>query len=59
MVNVVTAGVISPALSHDPRLLAMGMVLLMSAGLACWGAYLWISRHRPADPTEPAPEIVD
>jgi DHA1 family bicyclomycin/chloramphenicol resistance-like MFS transporter len=59
MVNVVTAGVISPALSHDPRLLALGMVLLMCGGLGCWGAYLHLSHRTPGDPTEPAPEIVD
>jgi DHA1 family bicyclomycin/chloramphenicol resistance-like MFS transporter len=59
MVNVVTAGVISPAISHDPRLLAVGMVVLMCAGLGCWGAYLRISHRKPGEPTEPAPEIVD
>ena len=59
MVNVVTAGMISPAISHDSRLLAAGMVVLMCAGLGCWSAYLRISHRKPGEPTEPAPEIVD
>lgn len=59
MVNVVTAGVISPAVSHDPRLLAVGMVGLMAAGFVSWLAYLRLSRRKPGDATEPAPEIPD
>ena len=48
MVNVVTAGVISPAVSHDTRWLAIAMVLLMAAGLASWLLFLRASRRRPA-----------
>jgi DHA1 family bicyclomycin/chloramphenicol resistance-like MFS transporter len=59
MVNVVTAGVISPAISHDTRLLAIGMVLLMVAGLASWLAYLHLASRKAGEATEPAPEIVD
>ncbi|MBL8517280.1 MAG: multidrug effflux MFS transporter [Betaproteobacteria bacterium] len=40
MVNATTAGLISPALSHSPQWLAVGMVCLMAGGLACWVAYL-------------------
>ena len=58
MVNVVTAGVISPALSKDTRLLAIGMAALMAMGYACWRLYLR-SAHRKAldEPTRPAPEL--
>jgi DHA1 family bicyclomycin/chloramphenicol resistance-like MFS transporter len=56
MVNVVTAGVISPAVSHDPRWLAAGMALLMLAGFCSWRLYLR-SRRRAAEPPRPAPEI--
>jgi DHA1 family bicyclomycin/chloramphenicol resistance-like MFS transporter len=58
MVNVVTAGVISPAISQDTRLLAIGMVALMTAGLSSWLMFLRLSR-RKGEATEPAPEIVD
>ncbi len=58
MVNVVTAGVISPAISKDTRLLAIGMAALMAMGYACWRLYLR-SAHRKAldEPTRPAPEL--
>jgi DHA1 family bicyclomycin/chloramphenicol resistance-like MFS transporter len=58
MVNVVTAGVISPALSKDTRLLAVGMAALMAMGYVCWRLYLR-SAHRKAldEPTRPAPEL--
>jgi len=39
MVNTLNAGLISPALSPDPRWLALGMAGMMMAGLACWVAY--------------------
>lgn len=48
MVNAVTAGIISPALSHSPKWLAAGMVLLMAGGLVCWTLYLR-SIRRAAD----------
>lgn len=59
MVNVVTAGLISPAVSHDTRLLAVGMVTLMSLGLVSWLAFLKLSQRRPGEATEPVPEIFD
>jgi MFS transporter, DHA1 family, multidrug resistance protein len=59
MVNVVTAGVISPAISHDTRLLAIGMVVLMALGLASWAMFLRLSRRKAGEATEPAPEIPD
>jgi DHA1 family bicyclomycin/chloramphenicol resistance-like MFS transporter len=56
MVNVVTAGVISPAVSHDPRWLAVGMAMLMLAGFVSWRLYLRSARRGP-EPPAPAPEI--
>ena len=51
MVNVLTAGVISPLLWHDTRWLAAGMVAMMGAGLASWCGYLAIARgKRPPEP---------
>jgi len=46
MVNVVNAGLISPALSHDTRLLAAGMVGLLAGGLLCWWLYKRSARRR-------------
>ena len=57
MVNVVTAGVISPAVSHDTRWLAVGMVALMAAGLSSWLLFLRASRRRSPPATEPAPSL--
>ncbi len=37
--NALVAGVVSPAVSHSPKLLATAMVLLMLAGLGCWLGY--------------------
>jgi DHA1 family bicyclomycin/chloramphenicol resistance-like MFS transporter len=53
MVNVVTAGVISPAVSHDTRWLAIAMVALMAAGLSCWLLFLRASRRKAAYVEEP------
>ncbi len=39
MINALVAGVISPALSHSPLLLSLGMGVMMLSGLACWQAY--------------------
>jgi DHA1 family bicyclomycin/chloramphenicol resistance-like MFS transporter len=50
MVNTLTAGVISPALWHDPRWLAVGMVAMMLCGLGSWWGYLRLSRRRSARP---------
>ncbi len=40
MVNTLTAGVVSPVLSRDPRGLALGMFSMMLLGFACWRLYL-------------------
>ncbi len=46
MVNVLTAGVISPLLWHDTRWLAVGMLVMMALGLASWLLYLRTSRRK-------------
>ncbi|HEX4333216.1 MAG TPA: multidrug effflux MFS transporter [Usitatibacter sp.] len=46
MVNVVNAGVISPAVSHDTRWLAAAMALLLAAGILCWWLYTRSARRR-------------
>ena len=48
MVNTLTAGVVSPALSHDTRALAIGMLAMVLAGLACWTGFRRL--NRPATP---------
>jgi DHA1 family bicyclomycin/chloramphenicol resistance-like MFS transporter len=45
IVNAVVAGVLSPAVSHSPRLLAAAMVGLMLSGLACWVTARKLSRN--------------
>jgi DHA1 family bicyclomycin/chloramphenicol resistance-like MFS transporter len=40
MVNVITAGVLSPLLWGDTRWLALGMLALMLTGFTCWRLYL-------------------
>jgi DHA1 family bicyclomycin/chloramphenicol resistance-like MFS transporter len=52
MVNVVTAGVISPLLWDHPRWLALGMLAMMLAGLTSWRLYLRSARHRAGLPPE-------
>jgi len=47
MVNTFTAGVLSPALSHDTRALAVGMAALLALGAASWLLYLRSLGHRP------------
>jgi MFS transporter, DHA1 family, multidrug resistance protein len=39
MVNVLIAGVLSPALSHSVVWLSVGMLSLMLAGFVCWTSY--------------------
>lgn len=39
MVNTITAGVIAPAVFHDPRWMAVAMVAMMATGFACWRGY--------------------
>jgi DHA1 family bicyclomycin/chloramphenicol resistance-like MFS transporter len=46
MVNTLTAGLISPAVSHSPRWLAIGMATMMLTGLASWTLYRAGSRSR-------------
>ena len=55
MVNVLTAGLISPLLWDDPRWLALGMVAMMGTGLASWWGYLAIARRKR--PPEPVTEM--
>jgi DHA1 family bicyclomycin/chloramphenicol resistance-like MFS transporter len=57
MVNTVTAGIVSPAVSHHPRWLAAGMIAMMLLGLASWALYLRSARKGPHEPPQPAPEI--
>ncbi|HEY4997836.1 MAG TPA: MFS transporter, partial [Usitatibacter sp.] len=57
MVNVVTAGMISPAISHDPRLLAVGMFVLMSIGFLSWRLYLRSARRKAAEPPRHLPSL--
>jgi DHA1 family bicyclomycin/chloramphenicol resistance-like MFS transporter len=55
MVNTLNAGLVSPAVSHNPKWLAFGMLAMMLAGLASWTGYRRL--HRPlsakADSTIP------
>jgi DHA1 family bicyclomycin/chloramphenicol resistance-like MFS transporter len=46
MVNVLTAGVVSPLLWHDTRWLAIGMVAMMLVGFASWSGYLRLARRK-------------
>ena len=46
MVNVLTAGVISPLLWGHTRWLALGMLALMIAGFTCWRLYLRSAQAR-------------
>jgi DHA1 family bicyclomycin/chloramphenicol resistance-like MFS transporter len=45
MVNTLTAGLVSPALSSDPRALAAGMASMMALGVLCWWLYRQASRR--------------
>jgi DHA1 family bicyclomycin/chloramphenicol resistance-like MFS transporter len=58
MVNVVNAGLISPALSPDTRWLAVGMAMMMGAGFLCWHLYVRSSRRR-GGLTETLPGLPD
>lgn len=46
VVNAVTAGVISPVVSHSPRALAVAMFVLMASGLASWLLFVKSSHGR-------------
>jgi DHA1 family bicyclomycin/chloramphenicol resistance-like MFS transporter len=50
MVNVLTAGVVSPLLWEHPRWLAAGMLAMMLGGFTCWRLYLRSSRARAGLP---------
>jgi DHA1 family bicyclomycin/chloramphenicol resistance-like MFS transporter len=52
MVNVVTAGVISPLLWDHPRWLAIGMLAMMLGGLSSWRLYLRSASRRSGLPPE-------
>ena len=50
MVNTLTAGIVSPALSADTHWLALGMVAMMASGVACWLGYLRTLDRKPSAP---------
>ena len=50
MVNVLTAGVISPLLWDDTRHLALGMLAMMAAGFVLWRGYLALARRKAVMP---------
>ena len=56
MVNTLTAGLVAPALFHDTRWLAVGMVAMMLTGLASWAAYLRSARRKARELPPPMPE---
>ena len=51
IINALVAGVISPAISHSPALMALGMGAMMLSGLLCWMSYRRVfkraARHHP------------
>lgn len=57
MINVLTAGVVSPLVWHDTRYLALAMVAMMLAGLASWLAYLRSARNKARELPRPAPDL--
>ena len=44
IINTIVAGVVSPAVSHSPKWLAVAMVAILACGLLCWLGYLRLSR---------------
>lgn len=52
MVNVLTAGVISPLLWDHPRWLALGMLVIMLGGFLSWRLYLRSAGRRPGLPPQ-------
>ncbi|HEX9391373.1 MAG TPA: multidrug effflux MFS transporter [Usitatibacteraceae bacterium] len=44
IINALVAGLVSPAVSHSPLLLALAMVGLMGAGLLCWTMFRRMGR---------------
>jgi DHA1 family bicyclomycin/chloramphenicol resistance-like MFS transporter len=57
MVNTLTAGMVAPALFHDTRWLAAGMVAMMALGLASWLLYLRSARRRAGELPPPVTEL--
>jgi DHA1 family bicyclomycin/chloramphenicol resistance-like MFS transporter len=45
MINTVTAGLIAPAVFHDPRWMAVAMAAMMLTGFTCWRLYYSSTRH--------------
>jgi DHA1 family bicyclomycin/chloramphenicol resistance-like MFS transporter len=46
MVNTITAGVIAPAVFHDPRWMAVAMAAMMLTGFVSWRLYHAGARHK-------------
>lgn len=46
IINTLVAGLVSPAVSHSPLWLSIGMMLLLVSGLLCWLGYLRLCRGR-------------
>jgi DHA1 family bicyclomycin/chloramphenicol resistance-like MFS transporter len=57
MVNTLTAGLVAPAVFHDTRWLAMGMVAMMALGLASWLAYVRSARRKARELPPPVTEF--
>ena len=56
MVNVLTAGVVSPLVWHAPRWLAIAMLAMMLVGYASWRLYLRSTRQKATDLPPPIAE---
>jgi DHA1 family bicyclomycin/chloramphenicol resistance-like MFS transporter len=56
MVNVLTAGVVSPLVWHSPRYLALGMLAMMLIGFTSWRLYLGSARRKADALSPPLPE---
>jgi DHA1 family bicyclomycin/chloramphenicol resistance-like MFS transporter len=56
MVNVLTAGVISPLLWHSPRALSLGMLAMMLTGFASWRLYQHTTRRTRGELPPALPE---
>ena len=54
MINTMTAGIVSPAVSQDPRWLAAAMMAMMLMGFGSWRLYLADRRHIVAPVTPEA-----
>jgi len=56
MVNTLTAGVVSPAVSPDTRALAATMTAMLALGAGSWMLFLRSSRRHRGKPSRPADE---